>query len=129
MAYTLIHESPTGLESRGLGKILVMTGKTKHTFKINLGLFLAELICLPAFVFELKRALGGNTLSWAYVFEWPLLGGYAVYMWKKLLQDERGEESRPPVVFDEEDPDLDAMNAYLARVHQHDRPSNRDGDA
>ena len=54
-----------------------MTGSTRGTFKINLGLFLAELICIPAFVFELDRALGGNTLSWAYVFEWPLLGGYA----------------------------------------------------
>jgi hypothetical protein len=103
-----------------------MTGGTKSTFKINLGLFLAELICIPAFLFELKRALGGNTLSWAYVFEWPLLGGYAVYMWKKLLQDERGERTRPPVVFDKVDPKLDAWNAYLASVHQNDQPATPD---
>jgi hypothetical protein len=103
-----------------------MTGETKNTFRINFGLFLAELICIPAFLFEVKRALSGNTLSWAYVFEWPLLGGYAIYMWKKLLQDERGERTRPPVVFDQEDPELDAWNAYLASVHQNDQPATPD---
>jgi len=81
-----------------------MAARTKTTFRINVGLFLAELICVPAFIFEMKRALGGNTLSWAYVFEWPLLGLYAVYMWHKLLQEERGDGSRHPVVFDDEDP-------------------------
>jgi hypothetical protein len=106
-----------------------MATETKNTFRINFGLFLAELICIPAFIFEVKRALGGNTLSWAYVFEWPLLGLYAVYMWHKLLQDERGEGPARPVVFDTDDPELDAWNAYLATVHQSDQsvtPDKRD---
>ena len=106
-----------------------MTAETKNMFRIHLGLFLAELICIPAFIFELTRAVGGNTLSWAYVFEWPLLGLYAVYMWHKLLQDERGETPHRPVVFDHDDPDLDAWNAYLASVHQSDHsttPDSRD---
>jgi hypothetical protein len=107
-------------------KFDVMAGETKNTFRINLGLFLAELICIPAFIFEVKRALGGNTLSWAYVFEWPLLGGYAVYMWRRLLQEERGEGPRRPVVSDEDDPELDAWNAYLASVHQNDQSATRD---
>jgi hypothetical protein len=98
-----------------------MASEKGSTFKINLGLFLAELICIPAFVIEVKRALDGNTLSWAYVFEWPLLGCYAVYMWRKLLQEERGEDRRP-VVSDGADPKLDEWNAYLASVHQNDRP-------
>ena len=98
-----------------------MAVETKNAFRINLGLFLAELICIPAFIVELKRALDGNTLSWAYVFEWPLLGLYAVYMWRKLLQDERGEGPRRPGVYDQDDPELDAWNAYLASVHQNDK--------
>jgi len=101
--------------------------------RIHLGLVLAEIICVPAFGFELYRALGGNTLSWAYVFEWPLLGAYGVYMWKKLLREERLERepieqpasgtqsarSTRPLIDDDEgpDPELDAWNAYLARVH------------
>jgi hypothetical protein len=98
-----------------------MAGEKGSTFKINLGLFLAELICIPAFVIEMKRALDGNTLSWAYVFEWPLLGCYAVYMWRKLLHEERGD-ARRPVMKDEADPKLDEWNAYLATVHRNDRP-------
>ena len=107
-----------------------MAAGTKTTFRITVGLFLAELICIPTLIFELKRALGGNTRSWAYVLEWPLLGLYAVYMWHKLLQEEHGDSSRRPVVFDEEDPQLDAWNAYLASVHQSnpsDTPEPRDG--
>lgn len=97
-------------------------------FRINLGLFLAELICVPAFIFEVRRALGGNTLSWAYVFEWPLLSAYAVYMWHKLRQDERGEGSSRRVVFDDEDPALDEWNAYLASIHQIDQTPPRHSD-
>jgi len=41
--------------------------------------------CALAFWFEFRRAQGGNSLSWTYVFEWPLLGVFAVYMWWKML--------------------------------------------
>jgi hypothetical protein len=49
------------------------------------------LILLPAFAWltwwQLGRALGGNTLSWAYTFEWPLFAGYAIYVWWQLIHD------------------------------------------
>ncbi len=35
----------------------------------------------------MTRALSGNTLSWAYVFEWPIFAGYAVFMWWKLIHE------------------------------------------
>jgi hypothetical protein len=53
--------------------------KTHFTLVVGLAL------CAAAFIFELHRAEGGNELSWAYVFEWPLLGIFAIYMWWKLL--------------------------------------------
>jgi hypothetical protein len=50
------------------------------------------LILVPAFlalcVWQILRALGGNSLSWAYVFEWPLFAGYAVYMWWRFLHED-----------------------------------------
>ncbi len=52
-------------------------------------LMVGLVFCGVAFWFELKRALGGNGLSWAYVFEWPLLGGFAVYMWWNILHPDR----------------------------------------
>ena len=107
-----------------------MAAASKNIFRLSLALFFAELICVTAFIIEIQRALGGNTLSWAYVFEWPLLSAYAIYMWRKLLREERGEGSSRSVVYDEEDPALDAWNAYLESVHQSDRPSaTSDGDS
>lgn len=100
-----------------------MRAGTREIRRIHLGLVLAEFICVPAFIFELLRALGGNELSWAYVFEWPLLGGYAVYMWRKLLQSERVELAGESVHVAElpDDPELVAWNAYLAQVHAADQ--------
>jgi len=53
--------------------------------KTHATLVLGLAFCGLAFWFELGRAEGGNELSWAYVFEWPLLAAFAIYMWWKLL--------------------------------------------
>jgi hypothetical protein len=49
------------------------------------------IIVVPAFaglcLWQVHRALGGNDLSWAYVFEWPFFAGYAIYMWWRLLHE------------------------------------------
>jgi hypothetical protein len=54
-------------------------------FKTHLTLLLGLALCAGAFWFEIGRAERGNALSWAYVFEWPLLGLFAIYMWWKIL--------------------------------------------
>jgi len=41
---------------------------------------------------QLHRALSGNTLSWAYTFEWPLFAIFGVYFWVKSLRDELRSE-------------------------------------
>ena len=43
--------------------------------------------CVALTWWQASRALGGNTLSWAYTFEWPIFGAYAVFMWWKLLHE------------------------------------------
>ena len=57
------------------------------------------LVVVPAFtamcVWQITRALGGNELSWAYVFEWPIFAAYAVYMWWRLVHERVGESSSP----------------------------------
>src|ERR1035438_2530812 len=99
---------------------MLVGAKRKETFRIYFGLLLAELICVSAFTFELARALGGNSLSWAYVFEWPILGLYAVYMTRTMLREVRTETE--PVVIEEheDDPQLKAWNDYLAKIHASD---------
>jgi len=91
---------------------------------------------------QLHRALAGNGLSWAYTFEWPLFAGFAVVFWAKTIKDEfriRRDGSpgtlagssdsddlpvsvRPVQVSvgtaeDDEDEELSAYNAYLARLN------------
>ncbi len=60
-----------------------------------LRLHLVLLIVVPGFmalcVWQTSRALGGNSLSWAYVFEWPLFAAYAVYMWWRLVHESTAE--------------------------------------
>jgi hypothetical protein len=106
-----------------------MAGEPKNIFRIHLGLVLAEIFCIPAFAFEMYRALSGNELSWAYVVEWPALGLYAVYMWKKMLREERGQTKAPRAKVEKDDARLAEWNAYLASVHCSDQPvtpDNRD---
>ena len=42
---------------------------------------------------QLHRAESGNSLSWAYTFEWPLFAIFAVVFWVKTIRD----EAHPPV--------------------------------
>jgi len=107
---------------------------------------------------QFHRAEGGNALSWAYTFEWPIFTIFGVVFWAKTIIDEYrspgtaasrsaattgiaisgtatggltelglaelGEElpdrAHSAVMLDEEaddDPELAAYNAYLAKLH------------
>jgi hypothetical protein len=37
---------------------------------------------------QFRRAMAGNTLSWAYTFEWPLFAIFGVVFWVKTIRDE-----------------------------------------
>ena len=95
---------------------------------------------------QLHRALSGNGLSWAYTFEWPIFAVFAVVFWAKTIRDEfrpPAVASEPDIVLPagaypaataagaaraaavpggaaatEDDAELAAYNAYLARLHK-----------
>jgi hypothetical protein len=62
--------------------------------RLHLTLAAGLTVCIGAFSFEVIRALGGNTLSWLYVFEWPFFAGFSIYMWWKLLNESYGGPTR-----------------------------------
>lgn len=95
-----------------------MARVAEKPLRVHLALVLAELVCASAFVVELKRAESGNTLSWAYVFEWPILGAYAVYMWRKLRHEAPAEP--PPAPTEDESAALERYNRFLDDVHRGD---------
>jgi hypothetical protein len=103
---------------------------------------------------QFHRALAGNGLSWAYTFEWPLFAVFAVVFWAKTIRDEfrirqgkmpdpraaAADAERLPVGVDpvqassvqagagapdEEDAELSAYNAYLARLNSEVRDHGR----
>ncbi|MEV6376393.1 hypothetical protein FXF53_17195 [Micromonospora sp. WP24] len=42
---------------------------------------------------QISRAAGGNTLSWAYAFEWPIFAGFVVFVWwREARHTVRGDE-------------------------------------
>ena len=63
------------------------------------GLHVLIIVIVPVFaalcVWQVHRALGGNDLSWAYVFEWPFFAGYAIYMWWRFIHEAPLDASAP----------------------------------
>jgi hypothetical protein len=49
---------------------------------------LSVLVMLWLGNWQLHRAESGNSLSWAYTFEWPLFAIFAVVFWVKTIRDE-----------------------------------------
>jgi hypothetical protein len=60
-----------------------------------LGLHAAMVAIVAGFLalgwWQLRRAEGGNALSWGYTFEWPLFAGFVVVFWIKAMRDESRE--------------------------------------
>jgi hypothetical protein len=126
----------------------MVTGRASK--RRNLYTHLTALVVVPGCValcwWQVTRALSGNSLSWAYVFEWPIFGGYAVFMWWKLIHEPApgtGVDASDPgpdgseTILDpgpgatpgdatgaegaEEDEELASYNRYLAALHDSGR--------
>jgi hypothetical protein len=118
-----------------------------------LGLHLVMIAIVSGFLvlgwWQLRRAEGGNALSWGYTFEWPLFAGFVVVFWLRTMRDEwretQGAQQGPAASEvtlpagvraaggpgagtesdagagaggdEEEDAELAAYNAYLARLN------------
>lgn len=96
-------------------------------WRTHVALVLGLALCLAAFWFELHRALVGNALSWAYVFEWPLLAIFVVYMWWKVLYPDR-RLSRKRTTKNALAPEFDSMLAAW-QEHQQDLQQSRENPA
>jgi len=90
-----------------------------HVFVI-----LSVLVMLWLGNWQLHRAESGNSLSWAYTFEWPLFAIFVVVFWVKTIRDEVRPPAQPRDAFalpggsGEDDEALAPYNAYLARLNK-----------
>jgi hypothetical protein len=86
---------------------------------------------------QFHRAESGNSLSWAYTFEWPIFAIFVIVFWAKTIKDEfrppaqaeglddvalpagrggAGDARAAGAAEDEDDEELASYNAYLARL-------------
>jgi hypothetical protein len=89
---------------------------------------------------QFHRAESGNSLSWAYTFEWPIFAIFVIVFWAKTIKDEfrppaqaeslgdvalpagrggvaaAGDAAAADATGDGDDEELAAYNAYLARL-------------
>jgi hypothetical protein len=100
-----------------------LTGR--QALRIHVGLALCLLICIPAFIFEITRALGGNALSWAYVFEWPIFIAFGVDMWRRLLEVQPSKAPTDAIDTPQDSAALVAWNDYLAQLAATDEPRDQ----
>lgn len=91
---------------------------------------------------QYRRAMSGNGLSWAYTFEWPIFAVFGLVFWAKTIYDEFRPAKQRERAYDEvdlpegaglplagsadqgtvairpeDDPELAAYNAYLAKLN------------
>lgn len=113
--------------------------------------------CLGLGWWQYSRALEGNSISWGYMFEWPVFAAFVIFLWFREVQLYRRktqpEEVTPPEMPEEkdlpgkpvtvgrpvrvpvrperdaDDPDLVAYNNYLAWLNANPgaRPSDYPG--
>jgi hypothetical protein len=99
---------------------------------------------------QFHRAMSGNTLSWAYTFEWPIFAVLGVIFWVKTVRDELhppADAGEPAEVVlpagarrrgtsdadgagagsgdEQDDAELAEYNAYLARLTSQARGHGR----
>jgi DNA-binding transcriptional regulator of glucitol operon len=114
-----------------------------RALKLHAVILIVVPACMALCVWQIQRALNGNSLSWAYVFEWPLFAGYAIYMWWRFVHEkpevadiaasENGyacaapqpPADRPAATETQEAAELAAYNEYLARLAEKDRAAGR----
>ena len=109
---------------------------TMRWIRYHLLMVLLVVVFLGLGWWQWTRGEGGNARSYGYALEWPAFAIFVVVFWVRMIRDElkppRPEEAPEetaeaaapefpdvvrPVIDPEEDPELAAYNAYLARLN------------
>jgi hypothetical protein len=102
---------------------------------LHIALIFWILTCALAAWWQVGRAIQGNSLSYLYSIEWPVIGVMGVLGWYSLLNAEKVSEHKEKArreyeekmradalaarrAAEEEDPTLAAYNDHLARLSQ-----------
>ena len=66
----------------------------RDVWTLHIPLVLVLALCVGATVIEFRRANEGVWRAWIYLFEWPLIGAFAVWMWVRFRREAGGGFAR-----------------------------------
>lgn len=66
----------------------------RDVWTLHIPLVLVLALCISATVIEFRRANEGVWRAWIYLFEWPLIGAFAVWMWVRFRREAGGGFAR-----------------------------------
>jgi hypothetical protein len=115
---------------------------TRRALGLHLALCFGLAVSTAGTWVEWHRAGSGHEVAWGYAVEWPLIGAFCVYLWWRLLAEDRrtllhpSEATRPNGLprstrtarivrggaVPADDPGLLAWNAHVAALHAADPP-------
>jgi len=114
--------------------------RVKDLLTLHLPLVLVLALCTMATIIEFARAQEGVNRAWAYTFQWPIIGLFAIVIWNRYRKhgnltrwftdryrariaamaaeaDEPGSVEREP---EPVDPDEQAWQEYVADLRRRD---------
>ena len=128
----------------------------RDAWQLHLPLVIVLALCTAATIIEARRAGEGVWRAWAYMFEWPLIGLFAIWIWNRYRRHgslTRGLAERwrshvaqygdadpdpehdaahdPPsdaTPAQSADPQLGAWRAYVADLQRRDPPGAAPGE-
>jgi hypothetical protein len=116
-------------------------GGWRDFWQLHVPLVLVLTLCAIVTVIEARRATEGVWRAWWYMFEWPLFGLFAFWIWyryrnegsvtKGMVQRWRdrvaeataeAERAAEPPPIPADDPGLQAWDGYLDELHRREPP-------
>ena len=67
--------------------------RRRDILTLDLPLAFGITLCTVLTMVEATRAVGGNARSWAYTFEWPLIGAFICWIWYRYRISARRDRS------------------------------------
>ena len=121
--------------------------RRRDVWQLHVPLVLVLLLCTVLTIVEARRAGDGVWRAWAYMFEWPLIGLFALWIWNRyrthgsvtrgladrwrahvaqygvnLDEEDPGTDPASPPALAPLDPDLQAWQGYVEDLHRRDPP-------
>lgn len=67
-----------------------MRSRWRDLWTLHIPLVVVLALCIGATVIEFQRANEGVWRAWIYLFEWPLIAAFAIWMWVRFRREAGG---------------------------------------